>query len=81
MANDDLVLIFDDTGGDMVLVDDGPIGHHYDDYTGAYTVSPIFHDSQVLRTYNKHMLDDVTISAIGEQYIPNQYGGLTAIIG
>ena len=80
MANDDLVLIMDNSA-DAVLVDDVPRAQHYTDYTGAYTVTPILYDEQELRTKDKHLTDNVTVEAIPVTDTVNPYGGRTIVIG
>lgn len=90
MVNDDLILVLDDDiqltlddggGDDSILEDDIPYAKHYAEYTGQYEVTPILHDEQELRTKDKLMKDNVRVLPINEQYILNQYGGITAIIG
>lgn len=55
----------------------GPI---YEDYTGDYTVSPIFAE-RVLPTRDKHMVSDLTIECIPYSEVTNTSGGLTINIG
>lgn len=90
MNNDDLILILDDDtdltleddyDDTSELVDDIPHAQRYSDYTGMYVVSPLLIDEQELRTKDKRMTDNVRVLPINEQYILNQYGGITAIIG
>ena len=87
---DDLVLVLDggndllleeDNQNELFLADDIPYAEHYDDYTGAYIVTPILYDEQQLLTRDKHMLDDVTVRAIPVTETTNPYGGRTIVIG
>ena len=50
-------------------------------YDGETSVSPVFYDSQILKTKNKLMLDDVTVHPISIQDVDNPSGGYTVTIG
>jgi len=89
-ANDELILILDsdielrledDDTNDMVLIDDVPYEHHYEEYTGNYEVTPVLYDEQVLLTKNKLMTDNVTVREIPVTWSTNPYGGNTVVIG
>lgn len=56
------------------------VGRYYEDYLGDYEVNPLI-TSQVLPTYDKHMIDDLTINMIPTREIDNASGGTTFIIG
>lgn len=49
-------------------------------YDGPYSVTPDF-SPQTLGTYNKQMIGDVNVDAIGLSYTSNQQGGNTVYIG
>ncbi len=55
-------------------------GRQYEDYLGDYEINPLI-TSQVLPTYDKHMIDDLTINMIPTREIDNASGGTTFIIG
>lgn len=89
-SNDDIVLILDaddeltlvgDEDDEFLLIDDTPYAPHYPEYTGAYEVTPILNNEQVLDTDNKVMTDDVTVHPIPVVYTTNPYGGKTVLIG
>lgn len=46
----------------------------YDDYSGAYEVTPMADTEQVLATRNKHMTDDVTVHKVPYYETTNDHG-------
>jgi len=80
MANDEVVLVIEDTEI-LRLVDDVPYAQHYTDYAGPYTVRPVLYNDQELLTYDKHMTDNVTVEQIPVTWTSNLYGGQTVVIG
>lgn len=51
-------------------------GRQYEDYEGAYEVNPLV-TTQILETYDKHMIDDLTINMIQTRETVNPSGGVT----
>lgn len=47
---------------------------NYDDYVGAYEVTPLAATEQVLDTSNKHMTDDVTVYKVPYFETTNEHG-------
>nr|DAR37650.1 MAG TPA: hypothetical protein [Caudoviricetes sp.] len=52
-----------------------------EEYQGPYAVVPQLEDTVVLRTNNKRMADDVTVSKIPTYEVSNTAGGNTFILG
>lgn len=52
-----------------------------EEYQGPYAVVPQLEDTVVLRTNNKRMADDVTVSKIPTYEVSNTAGGTTFILG
>ena len=53
---------------------------HHDTYDGTYEVTPTF-SKQTLNTYNKLMMDDLTVRPIEVSRTSNPQGGKTIFIG
>lgn len=51
------------------------------EYDGPYRVYPTFYYDQILITNGKKMADNVTVASIPIEFIQNEYGGQTVIIG
>lgn len=61
-------------------VDEIQTGVDAEQYEGEYQITPSF-EAQTLKTKNKLMADDVSVSAISVVRMSNPNGGTTVIIG
>lgn len=59
----------------------GTRGGNADIYTGEYTVTPKAGEATVLRTKNKLLAENITVSRVPFYEVGNQSGGKTFIIG
>lgn len=60
--------------GEVIEVD-----HHFDPYEGAYIITPLAWQDQILATKDKTMTDDVTVLEVPYTEVSNIHGTTVAI--